>query len=133
MNRRPLVGLLVAETISNLGSRMTMVALPWLVLVTTGSAARTGLVAAVEILPYVLASAWARRSPTGSAAGACPSSPTRPAWSSSARSCCSPRPGTSGSARCWRSSSSPAGCAASGTPPSVAPCSRSPWPPPGWR
>ncbi|GAA1831964.1 MFS transporter [Luedemannella flava] len=57
MNRRPLVGLLVAETISNLGSRMTMVALPWLVLVTTGSAARTGLVAAVEILPYVLASA----------------------------------------------------------------------------
>ncbi|GAA1752059.1 MFS transporter [Luedemannella helvata] len=57
MNRRPLIGLLVAETISVLGSRMTMVALPWLVLVTTGSAARTGLVAAVEILPYVLASA----------------------------------------------------------------------------
>ena len=56
MNRRPLIALFVAETISVLGSRMTMVALPWLVLVTTGSAARAGIVAAVEILPYVLAS-----------------------------------------------------------------------------
>lgn len=55
MNRRPLIGLLVAETISILGSRMTMVALPWLVLVTTGSAAQTGIVAAAEALPYVLA------------------------------------------------------------------------------
>ena len=42
MNRRPLIALFVAETISVLGSRMTMVALPWLVLVTTGSAARAG-------------------------------------------------------------------------------------------
>jgi MFS family permease len=34
---------------------MSMVALPWFVLVLTGSPARTGLVAAAEMLPYVLA------------------------------------------------------------------------------
>ncbi|NUO59122.1 MAG: MFS transporter [Hamadaea sp.] len=58
MNRRaPLAGLLVASTLSLLGSRMTMIALPWLVLVTTGSAAKTGLVGAAELVPYVLACA----------------------------------------------------------------------------
>jgi MFS family permease len=58
MNRRlPLAGLLVASSLSLLGSRMTMVALPWLVLVTTGSAAKTGLVGAAELVPYVLACA----------------------------------------------------------------------------
>jgi MFS family permease len=36
---------------------MTMVALPWLVLVTTNSPGKTGIVGAVELLPYVLASA----------------------------------------------------------------------------
>lgn len=54
--RRGLIALLAAETVSMVGSRMTMLALPWLVLVTTGSAAQTGLVAAAEALPYVLAS-----------------------------------------------------------------------------
>ncbi|SCL13152.1 Major Facilitator Superfamily protein [Micromonospora rhizosphaerae] len=53
--RTPLVGLLAAELISLIGSRMSMVALPWFTLVTTGSAARTGLVAFAEMLPYVLA------------------------------------------------------------------------------
>ena len=57
MNRRraPLVGLLAAELVSLIGSRMSMVALPWFTLVTTGSAVRTGLVAFAEMLPYVLA------------------------------------------------------------------------------
>lgn len=54
--RRPLVGLLTAEAISLVGSRMSMVALPWFTLVTTGSAAKTGVVAFAEMLPYVLAS-----------------------------------------------------------------------------
>lgn len=58
MNRKTgLAGLLVASTLSMIGSRMTMVALPWLVLVTTGSAAKTGIVGAAELLPYVLACA----------------------------------------------------------------------------
>jgi MFS family permease len=53
--RQPLVGLLVAEAISLLGTRMSMVALPWFVLVTTGSVVRTGVVAFAELLPYVIA------------------------------------------------------------------------------
>lgn len=58
MNRKAgLAGLLVAATLSLLGSRMTMVALPWLVLATTNSPGKTGLVGAVELLPYVLACA----------------------------------------------------------------------------
>ncbi|WP_203860601.1 MFS transporter [Plantactinospora mayteni] len=56
-NRRPLVGLLAAEGVSLVGSRMSMVALPWFALVVTGSAARTGVVAFAEMLPYVLACA----------------------------------------------------------------------------
>jgi len=55
--RSGLAGLLIASTLSQLGSRMTMVALPWLVLVTTGSPAQTGLVGAAELAPYVLACA----------------------------------------------------------------------------
>jgi MFS family permease len=58
MSRRgPLVGLLTAEAISLVGSRMSMIALPWFALVSTGSAAKTGLVAFAEMLPYVLACA----------------------------------------------------------------------------
>lgn len=53
-HRRALPGLLAAEAVSLLGTRISMVALPWFVLVTTGSAARTGLVAFAEMLPYVL-------------------------------------------------------------------------------
>jgi predicted MFS family arabinose efflux permease len=54
---RALGWLLVAEAISFTGSRVSFLAVPWLVLATTGSAARTGLVAFAEMLPYVLASA----------------------------------------------------------------------------
>src|SRR5258705_495010 len=57
VSRRSFAGLMTAESISLFGSRMTFVAIPWLVLVTTGSATRTGVVALAEMLPYVLASA----------------------------------------------------------------------------
>lgn len=55
MNRRaPLVGGLTAEGISFVGTRISMIAIPWFVLSTTGSATQTGLVAAVEITPLVI-------------------------------------------------------------------------------
>lgn len=57
--KRGLVILFVADVLSAVGSRITMVAIPWLVLVTTGSAARMGLVAAVELVPYIIASIMA--------------------------------------------------------------------------
>jgi MFS family permease len=46
--------LLVAEIVSTTGAAMTAIALPWLVLSTTGSPTRAGLVAAVEWLPMAL-------------------------------------------------------------------------------
>jgi MFS family permease len=52
--RLPLYGWLTAEAVSLLGTRVSMIAIPWLVLVTTGSATRTGLVAAVELTPLVI-------------------------------------------------------------------------------
>jgi MFS family permease len=54
-NRRtPLLGGLVAEGVSFVGTRISMIAIPWFVLSTTGSATQTGLVAAAEITPLVL-------------------------------------------------------------------------------
>jgi MFS family permease len=55
--RRPLAGLLAGMLISTVGTAMTAVALPWLVLVQTGSAARTGLIGFAEMTPYVLVQA----------------------------------------------------------------------------
>jgi MFS family permease len=53
--RKTAVGaLVVAEIVSTLGSRMTYLALPWFVLVTTGSAGKMTLVLAVEIAPTAL-------------------------------------------------------------------------------
>ncbi len=52
--RRGLTGLLAADFVSIMGTRMSMLALPWFVLVTTGSAAKTGLVVFAEMAPYVL-------------------------------------------------------------------------------
>jgi MFS family permease len=52
--RVPLYGWLTAEAVSLLGTRISMIAIPWLVLVTTGSPTQTGLVAAAEITPMVL-------------------------------------------------------------------------------
>ncbi|HEY0698911.1 MAG TPA: hypothetical protein VGD43_14005, partial [Micromonospora sp.] len=53
--RGRLAVLFTAETISMLGSKTSFFAVPWLVLVTTGSPERMGLVAAAELVPYVLA------------------------------------------------------------------------------
>ncbi|MGC0314286.1 MFS transporter [Kitasatospora acidiphila] len=54
---RPLTRLLLANGVSLLGTRVAAIALPWFVLVSTGSAARTGLVAACELTPYVISKA----------------------------------------------------------------------------
>jgi len=57
--RAPLIGWLTAEAVSLCGTRLSMIAIPWFVLVTTGSATTTGLVAFAEMGPYVLAKAAA--------------------------------------------------------------------------
>src|SRR5436309_1638413 len=54
LRNRSILTLLAAEVVSNLGSRMTWLALPWFVLVTTGSVARMGIVFAVEAVPMAL-------------------------------------------------------------------------------
>ncbi|MGW6010117.1 MFS transporter [Streptomyces sp. NPDC055210] len=54
---RPLGGVLAAMAVSLTGTRISGIALPWFVLVTTGSATRTGLVAFFEMAPYVLVKA----------------------------------------------------------------------------
>jgi predicted MFS family arabinose efflux permease len=54
MRNRTLTALLVAELVSTSGSAMTFLALPWFVLVTTGSASRMSVVLAAEILPMAL-------------------------------------------------------------------------------
>jgi hypothetical protein len=51
---RSILALGTAEIASNLGSRMTWLALPWFVLVTSGSATRMGIVFAVEAVPLAL-------------------------------------------------------------------------------
>lgn len=52
--RRPLYGWLVSDAVSLTGTRISMIAIPWFVLTTTGSATQTGLVAFAEMLPLVL-------------------------------------------------------------------------------
>ena len=54
MRRTPIAALVGAEIVSILGSRMTYLALPWFVLVTTGSPSKMTLVLAVEIAPMAL-------------------------------------------------------------------------------
>jgi MFS family permease len=51
---RSLIGLVAAELVSLTGSAMTFVALPWFVLVTTGSTAKMGWILAAEMLPIAL-------------------------------------------------------------------------------
>lgn len=48
--RRPIAGVLVADAVSTTGTEMTAIALPWFVLVTTGSPARMAGVLAAEYL-----------------------------------------------------------------------------------
>jgi predicted MFS family arabinose efflux permease len=54
LRNRTTLALLVSELISMTGTQMTFVALPWFVLVTTGSVAKMSIVLAVEIAPMAL-------------------------------------------------------------------------------
>src|SRR6059036_1211621 len=54
IRNRSLLALTAAELISRLGSQFTNLALPWFVLVTTGSTSKMGLVFAVELVPLAL-------------------------------------------------------------------------------
>src|SRR5215216_2396428 len=54
LGNRSLLAILLAELVSLTGSAMTLVALPWFVLLTTGSTAKMGWVLAAELLPVGL-------------------------------------------------------------------------------
>ena len=54
LRNRSLAAILSAELVSLTGSAMTLVALPWFVLLTTGSTAKMGWVLAAELLPVGL-------------------------------------------------------------------------------
>lgn len=53
-NRVPVLALLCASAVSEIGSALTLIALPWFVLQTTGSAARTGLTGFSVVVPGFL-------------------------------------------------------------------------------
>lgn len=53
--RAGLIALMAAHIVSMLGSIVTTVAVPWLVLVSTGSAAKMGLISAATVFPALLA------------------------------------------------------------------------------
>jgi MFS family permease len=55
MKRVPLFAFLTANAISFVGNNLTMIAVPWFVLETTNSAAKTGLVGFFTALPAILA------------------------------------------------------------------------------
>lgn len=57
--RTPAFGLVGSVFVSQAGTAMSAVAIPWLVLVLTGSAGRTGLTGFVELAPYVVVQATA--------------------------------------------------------------------------
>lgn len=52
-------GLLTANAVSLFGTRLSMIAVPWFVISSTGSPALTGVVAAAQMAPYVFAKALA--------------------------------------------------------------------------
>jgi predicted MFS family arabinose efflux permease len=54
VKRSAVSALVLAETVSMIGTRMTYLALPWFVLVTTGSPGKMSLVLAAEILPMAI-------------------------------------------------------------------------------
>lgn len=58
-SRRGLYGLLAANVVSLSGTRLSMIALPWFVITTTGSAVHTGLAAFAQMGPYVISKALA--------------------------------------------------------------------------
>jgi MFS family permease len=53
--RAPFVALISAYVVSVAGTSMSAIAIPWLVLTTTGSAAQTGVVVFAQLVPYVAA------------------------------------------------------------------------------
>jgi MFS family permease len=53
-DRWPVIWMLTANLISNLGNTIVMLAIPWFVLQTTGSAGKMGLVAAASVAPMVV-------------------------------------------------------------------------------
>jgi len=55
MKRLPLIALFAANAISLVGNVLAAIAIPWFVLQTTGSAARTGITGFFTILPVVIA------------------------------------------------------------------------------
>lgn len=55
----PYITLALATVLSTSGTRLSAIAIPWLVLTSTGSPVLTGLVGFAELLPYVLAKALA--------------------------------------------------------------------------
>jgi MFS family permease len=55
MRRVPLYAFFTANAISFIGNNLTMIAVPWFVLETTGSAVKTGLVGFFTALPAILA------------------------------------------------------------------------------
>src|ERR671921_16482 len=55
MRRTPILALLGANAVSETGNVLAFVAIPWFVLQTTGSAARTGLTGAAFLLAAVVA------------------------------------------------------------------------------
>jgi MFS family permease len=57
--RLPLYGLVLAYGISQFGTAMSGIAIPWLVLVKTGSPAQTGVTGFAEMAPYVVLQAIA--------------------------------------------------------------------------
>lgn len=56
-NRRPIAALITAEAFSITATRLSTIAIPWLVLTATGDPVLTGVVAFAEMLPYVLVKA----------------------------------------------------------------------------
>ena len=54
LRNRSLIGLVTAELVSLTGSSMTFVALPFFVLITTGSTAKMGWALAAEMLPIAI-------------------------------------------------------------------------------
>jgi MFS family permease len=56
-NRSPLVAFLVANVVSICGTKVSAIAIPWFVLITTGSPVKTGLVALAEMAPLVVVKA----------------------------------------------------------------------------
>ena len=91
--RRPLYGWLAADGVSLVGTRVSMVALPFFVLTTTGSPEKTGLVAVAEMLPLVVLKVLG--GPVIDRVGAAPGrrwSATAPRcwWSARSRCCTTP-------------------------------------------